>query len=95
MKLRLHTLALIASASTALAQAPPQGSPRGHSSREIEGWSVRVSDALLAADAPAVGKALVLLGQQLAGIVRVLPPGTVAHLREVPLWFSPEYPGRP
>ena len=37
--------------------------------------------------------ALRLLQKQLAEIVRVVPGPALAKLREVPLWFSPEYPG--
>src|SRR6185369_17546189 len=38
-------------------------------------------------------KALELLRGQLKEIVRGLPAPAVAKLREVTLWFSPEYPG--
>src|SRR4029079_19523260 len=34
-----------------------------------------------------------LLQKQLAEIVRAVPPNAVSKLREVPLWFSPSYPG--
>lgn len=61
--------------------------------RTIEGWTVRVRPSLLADQKDATEKALALLQIQLAEIVRVVPASTVAKLREVPLWFSPEYPG--
>jgi hypothetical protein len=37
--------------------------------------------------------ALELFQKQLNEIVRVVPAGAVASLRQVPLWFSPEYAG--
>ena len=59
----------------------------------IEGWGVLVNERLLADDQAATEKALGLLRGQLQEIVRVVPTPAVAKLREVPLWFSPEYPG--
>ena len=65
----------------------------GHQLREIEGWTVFVSHALLEQHNAATDQALDLLRDQLAEIVRVAPAAAVAELRKVPLWFSPEYPG--
>ena len=59
----------------------------------IEGWRVLVSERLLSDDRAATDKALALLRVQLQEIVRVVPAPAVAKLREVALWFSPEYPG--
>jgi hypothetical protein len=59
----------------------------------IEGWRVLVNERLLADDKAATEKALELLRVQLQEIIRVVPAPAVAKLREVPLWFSPEYPG--
>lgn len=61
----------------------------------IEGWRVLVNERLLAEEKAATEKALKLLRGQLQEIVRVVPPPAVAKLREVTLWFSPEYPGVP
>ncbi len=61
----------------------------------IEGWRVLVNQQLLAQDIAATEKALELLRGQLQEIVRVVPAPAVAKLREVTLWFSPEYPGVP
>lgn len=66
--------------------------PDGFQTRTLEGWTVRISDTLLAADAEATGVALGLLKKQLAEIVRVVPASAVRRLRAVTLWFSPEYP---
>lgn len=71
----------------------------GHSShgegetRSIAGWTVHVSNALLATNTPETKRALALLTAQLEGIVRNVPPPAVAELQKVPLWISPEYPG--
>jgi hypothetical protein len=59
----------------------------------IEGWRVLVDDRLLANEKAATEKALELLRPQLREIARVVPARAVAKLREVTLWFSPEYAG--
>ena len=66
-----------------------------HQTNSIEGWRVLISGRLLAEEKAATEKALELLRVQLQEIVRVVPAPTVAKLREVTLWFSPEYPGVP
>ena len=67
----------------------------GYQTRTMDGWSVFVSEALLADESKATQTALDLLQEQLDEIVRKVPAKAVARLREVPLWFSPEYPGVP
>ena len=64
-----------------------------YQTQSIEGWTVRVSGQLLDGEKDATAKALELLAAQLREIVRVVPAPAVAKLREVTLWFSPEYPG--
>ena len=59
----------------------------------IEGWRVLVDERLLTEDKAATEKALELLRVQLQEIIRVVPAPAVVKLREVPLWFSPAYPG--
>jgi hypothetical protein len=59
----------------------------------LEGWTVLVSETLLEKEKPATDRALELLAAQLKGIGRDVPAAAVAHLRTVPLWISPEYPG--
>ncbi len=68
-------------------------SAAGQPDELIEGWTVKVSGQLLDADKEATAKALELLTAQLQEIVRVVPAPALAKLREVTLWFSPEYPG--
>src|SRR5687768_10811696 len=64
-----------------------------HQTNSIEGWTVLVNERLLAADKAATERALELLRGQLQEIARVVPTSAVEKLREVTLWFSPEYPG--
>jgi hypothetical protein len=64
-----------------------------HETRDVLGWNLHVSKALLADEPAATAKAIDLLEKQLAEIVRVVPAKAVGELKKVPLWFSPEYPG--
>lgn len=65
----------------------------GHLTKNIEGWTVLVSEQLLEKEKAATVHALELLTLQLQEITRVVPATAVTELRKVPLWFSPEYPG--
>ena len=65
----------------------------GHQTNTIEGWTVLINERLLKEEKAATEKALELLRVQLLEIIRVVPAPAVAKLREVPLWFSPAYPG--
>ena len=62
--------------------------------QQSEGWTLHVSEKLLATEPAATAKALELLTAQLKEIVRVVPAPAVAHLQKVPLWLSPVYPGQ-
>ena len=59
----------------------------------MEGWTVVVNERLFAEEKAATEKALEILRGQLKEIVRVAPAPAVVKLREVTLWFSPEYSG--
>lgn len=63
-----------------------------HQTKQIEGWTVLISERLFEQDRAATDRALELLGVQLQEIVRVVPAVAVVELKKVPLWFSPEYP---
>lgn len=73
------------------AAEPPQVA--GRQTKQIEGWTLLVSEELLEKDKAATERALDLLTVQLQEIARVVPAAAVAELRKVPLWFSPEYSG--
>lgn len=59
----------------------------------IEGWTVLVDERLANEGQTTTHQALEHLRSQLKEIARVVPAPAVAKLREVRLWFSPEYPG--
>ncbi|MDX1945468.1 MAG: zinc-dependent peptidase [Pirellulaceae bacterium] len=85
----LAWLALLVLAN--LTQAADLAPVAGHQTKSIEGWTLFVSDALLAKDQAAADEAITLLTVQLQEIIRVVPAPAVAELRKVPLWFSAEY----
>ncbi|HSH93282.1 MAG TPA: hypothetical protein VK968_03985, partial [Roseimicrobium sp.] len=61
--------------------------------REVEGLTLNIRQELLKEDPAMMERAVEMLRQQLADIVKGVPEKAVIHLRKVPLWFSPEYPG--
>ncbi len=64
--------------------------------RQVEGWTVHVSDRLSAKQPEATNRSLSLLKVQLIDIQSHVPSAAVARLKEVHLWFNPAYPdGRP
>src|SRR4051812_25852988 len=76
-----------------LLAGPRAGVAANHQTNFMEGWRVLVDERLLGTNQAATAKALELLRVQLQEIVRVVPAPAVARLREVTLWFSPEYSG--
>lgn len=66
--------------------------PEGYQTLEILGWKLHAQAALLSAEPEATDKAVSLLRVQLAEVAKVVPGPALARLREVPLWFSREYP---
>jgi arylsulfatase A-like enzyme len=79
--------------SKLISSQDPRLAVSGREVRQIEGWTVLISDEVLKQDAEPLAQAIELLSAHLQEIVRVVPAGAVAHLRTVPLWLSPEYPG--
>lgn len=79
--------------SPALSTVPAVIRLENRRTNHIEGWTVLVSERLLLEEKAATEKALDLLRIQLQEIIHVVPAPAVAKLREVPLWFSPAYPG--
>lgn len=79
----------------AAALLPMVGGPQtaDHEPRTVVGWTVQVSRALLDQDKSATEKAFGLLTLQLKEVEAKVPAEAVAKLRQVALWFSPEYPG--
>jgi hypothetical protein len=71
-------------AADAPAQSPPL--PGSHTTRRIEGWTVRVDDRLIeGTGAPLGERAIKLLTARLVGISVVVPEAKLVKLREVPI----------
>jgi hypothetical protein len=85
-------VALVAAATASPPAAPRDAAPAkpaSHTKRDIEGWTVRVDDRLLAGSDEALGRrALGLLESQLRSVALVLPRDKVKRLREVPVWLD-------
>ena len=79
-------LSLIAPVSAADPPADPPDPPKpvAHTTRHIEGWTVRIDDRLLAGEAMARGeRALALLTARLTAITMVMPEPSLARLRGI------------
>jgi hypothetical protein len=83
----------------AVAQTPVDTVPAlenaAYETRIVTGWTVHIRQRLLVQESNATTVALGLLERQLQEIVLRVPPMAVTALRQVPLYFSPEYPGVP
>lgn len=84
-------LLTLAGANAADSAEPPRVA--GRQTRQIEGWTLFISDELLEKEKDQTTRALELLTAQLEEIVRVVPAAALASLQKVPLWISPEYKG--
>lgn len=81
---------------TAAAVCGPQADatpPSVREERRIEGWRVLINRALWEKHPRATTRAIDLLTRQLQEVDRVVPASAVTRLKEVPLYFSPPYPG--
>ena len=77
--------------ASAFASEPP-ALPTEHTTRNIEGWSVRVDDRLLAGENVAIGeRALKLLTARLVAIEIVVPEPALAKLRAVAIELDLDY----
>jgi hypothetical protein len=66
--------------------------PTAHTSRNIEGWTVRVDDRLLKGEHAAVGeRALRLLAARLVAITVVVPEKSLAKLRTITIELDLDY----
>lgn len=92
LALALGTSANLASPANKIDWQP---GPTGYRTLSIEGWKLHASTVLLDRNGDELTRAIALLRPQLQEIVRVVPPKAVSQLREVTLWFSPEYKGVP
>lgn len=68
--------------------------PTAHTTRDIEGWTVRVDDRLLKGDGAALGeRALKLLNARLVAITIVVPEKALAKLRAITIELDLDYGG--
>ncbi len=83
--------AFLALVSLALAADKP-ALPTAHTTRNIEGWNVRVDDRLLKGESVAIGeRALKLLNARLVAITIVVPEPALAKLRAVTIEMDLDY----
>lgn len=72
--------------------AEPRSIPDAHTTRAVEGWTVRVDDRLLKGDSAALGeRALKLLTARLVAIAIVVPENALAKLRAVTIELDLDY----
>ena len=85
---------LLASGMLALASiaADKPALPTAHTTRDIEGWTVRVDDRLLKGEGAVLGeRALKLLAARLVAITIVVPEKSLAKLRAIPIELDLDY----
>lgn len=93
MKSCLTVAILVLLAATHRGYSAEPAKVPGRHTTTVEGWTLHIHDDLFAKDKAATERALELLTIQLQEITRVVPAAAVAELRQVPLWFSPQYAG--
>lgn len=69
------------------------GQSTDYSTRDIEGWSVRISNRLLSEEPQPTARAIELLTEQLQFVKRIVPEVILGKIITVPIWFSPPYDG--
>jgi hypothetical protein len=72
--------------------AEPRSIPNAHTTRDVEGWTVRVDDRLLKGESAALGeRALKLLTARLVAIAIVVPEKALAKLRSITIELDLDY----
>lgn len=89
--IRFGQLSIVLFQLLAVEAAPPAPA---YERQEIEGWNIHIRRELIETESILTAHALELLRKQLEEVVRVVPAPALKELRLVPLYFSPEYPGR-
>lgn len=72
----------------------PDPATQKYADREIEGWSIRVNELLLA-DKDLSEQTLRLLKEDLSHLQRILPAEAIAKLRKVKIWVELDHPAHP
>lgn len=87
-----HILLLLALLNVAAFAAEKLPLPTAHTTRKIEGWTVRVDDRLLKGEHAVAGaRALKLLESRLVAIMFVVPEKALARLRAVTIELDFNY----
>jgi len=89
-----HLVALLVSTLfvLGLSAADRPALPTAHTTRNVEGWTVRVDDRLLTGGGATLGeRALTLLGARLTAITFVVPEPALAKLRAVTIQLDRDY----
>lgn len=81
-------LFLVAAPMPFQAQNAPTYDPQ-----KVRGWDLKVHRELYNKMPKQTARAIELLEKQLREVEKVVPKAAVAKLKQVTLWFSPEYPG--
>lgn len=92
--MKLLTLSLFAALSGIAFAAEKPAIPTAHTTRDLEGWKVRVDQRLLEGEAKPIGdRALKLLGAKLVSMSVVVPEKELAKLRAVTIELDLDYGG--
>ena len=92
--MKFLTLSLFAAFSGFAFAAEKPAIPTAHTTRDLEGWKVRVDQRLLEGEAKPIGdRALKLLGAKLVAITVVVPEKALAKLRAVTIELDLDYGG--
>ena len=90
--MKIAVLAVSSILSAVAFGAESRALPTAHTTRDIEGWTVRVDDRLLSGDGAAVGtRALKLLMARLVAITIVMPEKSLAKLRAITIELDFDY----
>lgn len=78
--------------ATRLFASEPAPLPTKHTTRQIEGWTVRIDDRLLSGESAETGeRAIKLLTARLVAIATVLPEPALGKLRTIPIQVDLDY----
>jgi hypothetical protein len=89
---RLFLILVSAAWAFGVSAAETPALPTAHTTRNVEGWSVRIDDRLLTGTGAAVGeRALKLLNARLVAITFVVPEPALAKLRAVTIQLDRDY----
>jgi hypothetical protein len=92
--MKFLTLSLLAVFCGGAFAAEKPALPTAHTTRDLEGWKVRVDQRLLEGEAKAIGdRALKLLGAKLVAMTVVVPEKALAKLRAVTIELDLDYGG--